>query len=348
MTSVQEVRMEITRWSPYQFKNGKSAVNRIVVPPMASQTADIQGFVTQKTLDHYRNLIHSRAGILFAEYSFIHQSGKGEFHQLSVDSDDKIPGLKRLAEEIQSTKALAGLQIVHTGGKTSSEITGFPLLGASPISVPVKGWEPQAPVEMSTDEIETYIHWYSDAARRASIAGFDIVELHAAHGYGLNQWLSPITNHRPDKYGGSLENRIRLLVEIVQSIKTQEPNLLLSVRIPAQDHLLNGLQIDDMQWVVKELEEEGVDLINVSSGIGGWRRPEGRLGEGYLVSDASKIKLATSLPVIGVGGIENGETIDLMLSKNQLDFAAVGRAILKDPEAWKKSHLYADNVGAAI
>jgi NADPH2 dehydrogenase len=341
--------METTKITPYQFKNGKKVLNRIVVPPMASQTADSAGFVTENTIKHYKNLSQSGAGIVFVEYSFVHQSGKGEANQLGVDSDDKIHGLKRLAESIQSSGALAGLQIVHTGGKTSSEITGLPLLGASSISVPVKGWEPVAPIEMSLGEIGNYVQWHLDAALRASKAGFDIVELHAAHGYGLNQWLSPLTNRRHDQYGGGLENRARILVEIVQAAKALEPEMLLSVRIPAQDHIQDGLQISDMQWVTQKLENAGVDLINVSSGIGGWRRPEGRLGEGYLVSDATKIKHATSLPVIGVGGIESGETIDRILQNEGINFTAVGRAILKNPLAWKTKNLCtSDLIGTAI
>jgi len=340
--------MEINRWSPYFFKNGITSANRIVVPPMASQTANASGFVTQKTLEHYKNLSQSGAGIVFVEYSFIHQSGKGEANQLGADSDVKIPGLRELAKTIKSHGALAGFQIVHAGGKTSSEITGQPLLGASAKSVPVKGWEPKVPLEIPLDKTESYISWYIEAAKRIGESGFDIVELHAAHGYGLNQWLSPITNHREDKFGGSLENRANLLIEIIRGIRIQNRKLLISVRIPAQDHMPGGLQIEDMQRVVRLLQQNEVDIINVSSGIGGWRRPEGRTGEGYLVRDASQIKLATSLPVIGVGGIENGKTIDEMLREGQLDFAAVGRAILKDPAAWKMSHLYSKNLGAAI
>lgn len=340
MTSTQEVIMTIDRWSPYRFKNGKSTQNRIVVPPMASQTADDKGLVTDKTLDHYRNLGQSSAGIIFVEYSFVHQTGKGEASQLGVNSDKNIKGLKQVAEVIQTRGTLASLQIVHAGGKTTTSITGQPLLGASSTPVPIKDRNLETPIEMSLQEIKTYIQWYLEAAHRVWLSGFDIIELHAAHGYGLNQWLSPVTNQRQDEYGGSLENRARLLVEIAQAIKFHIPELLLSIRIPAQDYFPGGLQIQEMQKVVKQLEQIGVDLVNVSSGIGGWRRPNDRVGEGYLVNDASQIKLATQLPIIGVGGIENGATIDQMLNEKHLDFAAVGRAILRAPQDWRKSHLY--------
>ncbi len=340
--------MKTNRWFAYKFKNGKVAGNRVVVPAMASQTADQNGFVTTKTLEHYEKLAQSGAGIIFVEYSFIHQSGKGEANQLGIESDEKLLNLKKLAQVIKEKGALAGFQIVHAGGKTSSVITELPLVGVSPISVPVKGWSPEVPNEIPQDEIENYLQWYVDAALRAWAAGFDIIELHAAHGYGLNQWLSPVTNQRQDRFGGALENRSRVLIDVVKAIKFQLPELLISVRIPAQDYVQGGLTIEDMQWVSKMLEEAGVDLINVSSGIGGWRRPEGKSGEGYLVNDAAQIKSATSVPVIGVGGIESGETIDQMLDEKKLDFAAVGRAILKDPIAWKKSQLYCQDLEAVI
>lgn len=331
--------MNVNRWTPYKFNNGKIAKNRVAVPPMASQTADQDGFVTSKTIEHYMRLGQSQAGIIFVEYSHIHPSGKGEINQLGVYSNSHIQGLREIADAIHQRGALAGLQIVHAGGKADSSITGQPLLGASPVSVPVKGWTPEIPLQMSLHDISNYIQWYVEAAKRVHAAHFDLVEIHAAHGYGLNQWLSPITNHRNDEYGGSLDNRQKILLEIVHEIKTQVPELLISVRTPGQDHFQNGLNIQDMKVVVAHLELSGADLIHVSSGIGGWRRPEGRSGEGYLVSDAEQIKRSTSLPVIGVGGIVNGGTIDQMLLQSKLDFAAVGRAILQDPEDWYRIQL---------
>lgn len=334
--------MNPNRWTPYQFSNGKIVKNRIVVPPMASQTADVDGFVTNKSIEHYHRLSQSQAGIIFVEYSHVHLSGKGEIHQLGAYSDQHIDGLKSLAQMIHQSGAIAGLQIVHAGGKTDPKVTGQSLLGPSPVPVPVKGWIPETPIEILLQDIPTYIQWYIDAADRAYAAGFDLIEIHAAHGYGLNQWLSPITNHRTDDYGGSLENRQRLLLEIIHGIKTSDPELLISVRIPGQDHHPSGLNLQDMQIVAKNLEKIGVDLIHVSSGIGGWRRPDGRSGEGYLVSDAEQIKLSTVAPVIGVGGIVNGNTIDQMLLTNKLDFAAVGRAILQDPKKWGATQLAQD------
>ncbi len=340
--------MNLNRWTPYKFSNSKTAKNRVVVPAMASQTANEHGFVTDKTIEHYSRLGESQAGIIFVEYSYVHASGKSESHQLGVYADQQLSGLSKIAQTLHHGGALAGFQIVHAGGKTDRKMTGQSLLGASAVSVPVKDWTPEVPTEMSIEDIGAYIQWYVEAAKRAYAAGFDLVELHAAHGYGLNQWLSPITNHRRDEFGGSLENRLKLLVKIIHSIKTSVPGILISVRIPGQDHFPGGLSLQDMQRAVMTFEQAGVDLINVSSGIGGWRRPEGRSGEGYLVKDAAVIKQATSLPVIGVGGIVSGIAIDQMLLEEKLDFAAVGRAILEDPKDWSLKQLSPNRWEAAV
>lgn len=329
----------MNRWTNYTFKSGKIVKNRIIVPPMASQTADKNGLATSKTLTHYEKLSSSGAGIIFAEYSFIHQSGKGEPNQLGANLDEQIPGLRQISSIIQESDALSGLQIVHVGGKTESILTGCDLIGASPIPVPTKGLDLEIPTEATISQIKQLTQWYVESSFRAYQAGFDIVELHAAHGYGLNQWLSPITNQRTDFYGGSISGRSLLLRKIAMEIKKELPELILAIRLPAQDHFPGGLTFQDMIWVSQRLEDIGVDLIDVSSGIGGWRRPRGNQGQGYLVDDAATIKAQINLPVIGVGGIKTGEFIDSVLINKKTDFAAIGRAILENPDLWYQHNL---------
>lgn len=309
----------------------------MVVPPMASGTADTRGFATEATRAHYRRLARSGAGLVMVEYSFVHASGRSETNQLAADQDDKIPGLARIAAAIQAEGALAGLQLVHAGGKTERALNGGVLFGASAVSVPVKDRALEIPQEMTLAEIANLREWYARAASRARRAGFDLVELHAAHGYGLNQWLSPLTNRRRDRYGGSLRARSRLLFETLAEARRElTGELALAVRLPGQDHAPGGLRPAEMSDIASQLEARGLaDLIDVSSGIGGWRRPQGRSGEGYLVADAARIKHDLKLPVIGVGGIETMGFIDQALSQGWLDFAAVGRAILKDPDLWR-------------
>jgi len=325
----------IDRWAEYEFKNGQTAKNRLVVPPMASQTADEEGYVTAQTLEHYQRLTESDAGLIFVEYSFIHKSGRGETKQLAVSTDAHTEGLKEVSRIIKSSGALSGLQIVHVGSKTEKTLTGGELLAPSPSPVPVRNKSMEQPKEMNEKEIQQMIESYFLAASRAYEAGFDTVELHAAHGYGLNQWLSPITNHRLDKYGGSQVKRSEVLYSIVKKIKAEFPQKLLAVRLPVEDHYEGGLVFSDMLITAKTLELIGVDLFDVSSGIGGWKRLRGQKEEGYLVADARKLKSKVETPVVGVGGIVSGEYIDLGLVEESFDFAAVGRSILKSPSDWK-------------
>jgi len=327
------------RYSSLALGKGKYLQNRVVIPAMASQTASSEGFVTMETKEHYKRLSLAGAGLVFLEYSYVHVSGRSEANQLSISSDLQVKGLAELAKAIQTSGALAGIQLTHAGGKTSTVLTRGHLMGPSDVAVPVKGEILETPTPMSREQIYEWIDAFSLAAERAEKAGFDIVELHSAHGYGLNQWISPITNKRNDEFGGSLFNRLRLISMIIARIKAASPKLLVSVRIPGQDHFEGGLSIADGIQIAKHFESIGVDLINVSSGIGGWRRPRERGGEGYLVLEAIAIQNQISIPVIGVGGIESGEFIDGLVANGKLQLAAVGRAILKNPTEWATENL---------
>jgi NADPH2 dehydrogenase len=168
---------------------------------------------------------------------------------------------------------------------------------------------------------------------RAQAAGFDLVELHAAHGYGLGQWLSPITNRRADNYGS--QDRLRLVREIVCEVKQAAPELLISIRIPGNDFLDNGLDEVTMQAFAQDLEAAGADILNVSSGIGGWNKPAAAIDEGFLVPQAAAIQSKVTIPVIGVGGIKSLDFVNRGLERKDFQFAAIGRAILHDQWDWK-------------
>ena len=269
----------------------------------------------------------------------MHRNGRSEENQLGIDHDDKIQGLSLLAAEIHKFGAIAGIQLTHAGGKTESQFTEGVLQSPSGVIVPVKDKTLEKPSEMSLSDIGNWKKWFLNAADRAVQANFDFIELHAAHGYGLNQWLSPITNQRTDQYGGTIPKNLRLLIEIVSEIRFRYPQLLLSVRMPGQDFMAGGLNISDSAYIARELQNAGVDIINISSGIGGWKRPRARTGEGYLVEEAAIIQTMLSIPVIGVGGIESGAYIDEILNTKKVSLTAIGRAILKDPISWRKKQL---------
>ena len=218
-------------------------------------------------------------------------------------------------------------------------VRNFGLVEVDPsaVAVPVKDRELEVPTPMTLAEIEGWQQDFLAATRRAMAAGFDLVELHSAHGYGLNQWLSPLTNQREDGYGGS--NRPRILREIIRAMRREFPDLLIAARLPGQDFIPGGLTVTDMMAMLKQLVADGLDVIDISSGLGGWRRPRDRAMQGYLVHEAAQIQRAFAQPVIGVGGIEEGAFIDELIQSGDLALAAVGRAILKDPLAWYQNHL---------
>lgn len=304
--------------------------NRLVVPPMASQTATTGGLATDNTIDHYHKLAQSGAGLVMVEYSFVDESGRSELNQLGAHRDECVQGMTAIAQAIHSRGAKAGFQLTHCGGKAQLDVCPQ-LMGPSGITVPAYDRTLPQPKAMSFADMIELKRAFVAAAVRVERAGFDFVELHCAHGYGLNQVLSPITNHRDDQYGGSLVNRSRLIVEVIQLIK-QQTKLGIMVRVPGQDLYPQGLTQQDMVKTCQLFVEAGVDIIDVSSGIGGWNRPKDRRGEGYLVNESSFLKHANlTVPIIGVGGIETADYIEQALANDWLDLAAVGRAILKDP-----------------
>jgi NADPH2 dehydrogenase len=317
---------------PFVFRNGKVATNRIFVPAMASKTADETGSATEVTVAHYDRLARSGAGIVFVEYSFVHQSGKAEPRQLGMANEDHQRAAVPIAQTIHKQGSLAGLQIAHAGGKTTTAITGMPLQSPSGVVVPARGRDLEIPVALSEAQIQDWKKWFVDAALRVAGAGFDMVELHGAHGYGLNQWMSPLTNTRSGAYGR--HERSRLVCEIVSAIRASVPQLLVSVRLAGRDFLEGGLEESDMVIMAQQFVEAGVDVLNVSSGLGGWNTPEAAIEEGFLVPQAAVIQQAVSVPVVGVGGIKTLEFVNQGIKRRSFEFAAVGRAILHGQWRW--------------
>ncbi len=333
----------LNRLTPLHLRNNRTTSNRVVVPPMASETADAAGLVTPQTIEHYRRLAQSGAGIVWVEYTYVDRKGRSETQQLGIDTDDHTAGLALVAQAIQSQGALAGIQLTHSGGKTSRELASGALQGPSRVAVPAKDRQLEVMDDMTLKEISEWKISFLKAAHRAVQAGFEMIEIHAAHGYGINQWLSAVTNQRSDRYGGSRENRFRILTEIVTAIRSAHPELIIAARIPGRDFLKGGLETEDSIALAQQLESIGLDILDVSSGLGGWRRPRDREGEGYLVEDAALIQAQVRIPVIGVGGIETGTYIDQALKAGSICLAAVGRAILKDPYTWGARWLHSNH-----
>jgi len=317
--------------TPLTLRTGLVLPNRIVVPPMASGTADAHGTPTEQTRAQYEHRARSGAGLVFVEYTAISEAGRSEPNQLLFTSTSDSDGFAQLARLIRAHGAVPGLQLTHAGGKTERALTGGILQSPSGIPVPVKDRTLETPDAMTHEDIADWRADFVDAAVRAIDMGFSIVEFHAAHGYGLSQWLSPLTNVRSDAYGGSSENRARLLCEILCEVKKQRQQATLAVRIGARDFLDGGLEPNESLKIARLLVDAGCDLLDVSSGIGGWRRPQSReaRGEGYLVPEAATLQQHIDVPVIGVGGIETLAFIDGALARGDFQLAAVGRAVLE-------------------
>jgi NADPH2 dehydrogenase len=306
---------------------------RLVLPPMASGTADERGVVTPELLAHYDRIVSAHHGLAWVEYTYVHPSGRSEPRQPGMHTDEHERGMAQVAALIRTRGALAGLQLTHAGAKTEPELIGGGRpVGASPIEVPAHRAAFDAPDELTEFQAYELIDAFVASAARAVRAGFAAVEIHAAHGYLLNQWVSPLTNQRVDAHGGSLVARSRLLVEIVRRVRAAVGDqVIVSVRFPGQDRLAGGIDAGDGITLARLLVDAGVDVLNVSSGLGGWRRGREQRGEGYLVPDAARIRAEVGVPVIGVGGIETHEYARAVLARGDVDLVAVGRAVLADP-----------------
>jgi len=311
---------------PLNIKN-YTLKNRIVMPPMATELATEKGKVTDKLIKHYLDRC-SGLGMLIIEHTYIEIQGKYSPRQLGIYDDELIEGLSKLVKEVkEKCNTVIIIQLNHAGGKASSNITSRKPIAPSPIMVPGGTEQPR---QMTLADMKRVKNAFKNAAIRAIKAGFDGVEIHGAHGFLLNQFLSPITNKRIDAYGGTLAKRMKFPLEVIEQVRRAIGNKLLLYRLGADDMMPGGLTIEESRKFAMKLEEYGVDIIDVSGGLCG-SRPEGLTGQGYFVPLAEKIKSVVRVPVIGVGGIRDPKYADEIVRLGKVDLVAVGRAILENP-----------------
>ena len=316
--------------------NGVTLRNRIIMPPMANNKADEHGFVTDTLVDHYSRHAAGGPGMVVVEHAYVTLTGRVDVHQLGIWSDKNVPGLARIADAIHEGGAAAVIQITHGGARCPRQAIGATAVSPSGIAVP---GDPEEPRAMSLEEIEAIPELFAAAAARARTAGFDGVEVHGAHGYLLNQFMSPYTNHRDDVYGGSLEHRLRLIRETLEAVRRGFGPALLMYRLGADDTPVPGITPADAATIGPYLEDWGVDLIDCSGGLCG-SRPADRTEPGYFVEAGAAVKRAVTVPVAAVGGITDPFYADDLVSRGVLDVVCVGRAQLKDPE-WARKALEA-------
>lgn len=294
--------------------------NRLVLPPMQTSLATTQGSVTDKLINYY--VQRSPApGLIIVEHSYISPEGRVSDKQLGIYDDSLIPGLEKLSSQVHSTGTPIVIQINHAGRKASTDVTGVQPVAPSPTT---------SARELTSDELPNLVDQYVAATERAIKAGFDGVEVHGAHGFLLNQFYSPLANQRTDFFGGSLENQMRLPLEIVTRVRQILGNRLLLYRLGVVDLESNGIQIDDSRLFARKLVDAGVDIIDVSGGLCGSRPTQLEKTQGFFISQAQTIKRSVDVPVIGVGGIRDPEYANRLITEDTVDLIAVGRPMLND------------------
>lgn len=314
--------------------------NRIIMPAMAMDLATGEGEITDEVIEHYKRRAQGGVGLIVTEHFYVRPDGRYSVKQPGIYDDSLLPGLERLAKAIAMEGVPIIVQISHAGARTVMEASV--VRPVSPSGVRVAGADAE-PRELTTEEIVEIADSFAAAVARAKKAGFNGVEVHGAHGFLLNQFASPITNHRTDEYGGSLENRLRLSLEIVRRVKAEiGDEMLLSYRLGADDMMDGGFTVEEAKVAAQWLEDEGVQMMNVSGGLVGSRPAEG--GPGYFVPLATAIKSVVSVPVVGVGKITDPHFADEIIASGRADLVAVGRAILKDPD-WPKKAAISLGVG---
>ncbi|MBS3736134.1 MAG: NADH:flavin oxidoreductase [Candidatus Bipolaricaulota bacterium] len=293
--------------------------NRIVLPPMQTGLADEKGRVTEKLVDHYGQY-SSDVGLIIVEHSFVLPEGKYSAGQLGIDRDGLIPGLETLAEVAREGGASAIIQLNHAGLKaegTELNILDFDYEGSLS--------------KYSLKEIDRIVESFVKSGIRAMKAGFQGVEIHGAHGFLLNQFTSPITNDREDEYGGRFEDRIRLPLRIVEKVRQEIDEGIISYRLGATDLDSRGITIEESKTLAKKLDDLGLDLLDVSGGLCGSSPDELEGEQGFFVSRAREIEKAVSCHVVGVGGITDPVYGNELVTSGDVDLIAAGRAQLNDP-----------------
>jgi 2,4-dienoyl-CoA reductase-like NADH-dependent reductase (Old Yellow Enzyme family) len=310
-----------------------------VVSPMCQYSA-IDGMANDWHLVHLGSRAVGGAGLIIAEACAVAAEGRITPNDLGLWKEEHIPALKRITDFIKEQGSVAGIQLAHAGRKASFP---QPWVDTALLSKEQGGWEPVAPSAiafndkyalphaLTTAEISELITQFAQAAARAHQAGFQLIELHAAHGYLINEFLSPLSNHRTDEWGGNFENRCRFLIEIVKAVKMVWPEALpIFVRISATEWVEGGWTIEDSIALAKELKNLGIDLIDCSSG-GNAANAKIALTPGYQVPLSKAVRDGADIATGAVGLITQASLSQTILEQGEADLIFLGRELLRDP-----------------
>ncbi len=325
-------------FSPFQLRSVTFS-NRIGVSPMCQYSSQ-DGFANDWHFVHLGSRAAGGAGLVMVEASAVTPQGRITPADMGIWKEDHIPMLARIAWFVNSQGARAGIQLAHAGRKASMTP---PFKGERLLTAEEGGWTTVAPSALPFSEkysvpqaldkagIDATVEAFVAAARRALAAGFDVLEIHSAHGYLLHEFLSPLSNQRTDEYGGSFDNRVRLLLEVTSAVRKAWPDHLpLSVRISASDWVDGGWAIDDSVQLAKLLRERGVDIVDCSSG-GNVASANIPVAPGYQVPFASRIKKEAGMATAAVGMITEPTQANRIIAEGDADMVLLAREMLRDP-----------------
>lgn len=326
-------------FSPLTLR-GITLANRITVSPMCEYSS-IDGFANDWHLVHLGSRAVGGAGLVFTEAAAVVPEGRISPEDLGIWKDEHIAPLARITSFIREHGSVAGIQLAHAGRKAS---TAAPWNGGKPVGVEEGGWSPivapsaipfdagyQIPAALDEAGIRRVVASFAAAARRALAAGFQVIELHAAHGYLINEFLSPLSNTRTDEYGGSFENRTRILREITEAVRREWPDALpVFVRISASEWTEGGWDIEQSVALARMIAPLGVDLIDCSSG-GNVPKVRIPIGPGYQVPLAERVRRDSGVPTGAVGLITSARQADEIVRSGKAELVLLAREELRDP-----------------
>ncbi len=313
--------------------------NRIIMPPMTTRLADPEGHVTDDTIAYYMARVRGGVGMITVEMASPERAGRHRFRELGIYDDRFLPGLTRLVDEIHRGGAKASIQLGHGGGHTRFDICGETPVAPSAIPHPVFEVTNQTivPRAMTVMDIRATVNAFAAAAARAQQAGFDCVEIHAAHGYLISQFLTPFENRRTDQYGGPLENRARMGLEVLRAVKAAV-SIPVIYRLSVDDYFPEGLPYTDGKQVAVWAAEAGADALHIAAGHYRSLPSAARMippmaePDATFLAYAANIKREVSIPVIAVGRLGDPEQAAEAVERGKADFIALGRTLIADPE----------------
>ncbi|MBB6479393.1 NADH:flavin oxidoreductase/NADH oxidase [Spirochaeta isovalerica] len=312
----------------FNLKN-VSLRNRIVMPPMCMYSAGEDGLATEWHQFHYRTRAQGGAALIIQEATAVEPRGRISDRDLGIWNDDHIPALSAVVEGIKAEGAVPAIQLAHAGRKCT--VLAEDIIAPSPLNFDESDKSYKTPREMNRNDIDEVVDSFRDAARRAGDAGYQVLEIHGAHGYLISEFLSPLTNRRTDDFGGSPEKRAELLRRVIRAVRTVwNKEKLLMVRVSGEDWKEGGNKAADIAAILNLVKEEGVDIIHVSTG---GVDPDAVIpvGPAFQIPAAGTIREQTGLPVIGGGLVTDYERGEKILTDGDADLVFFGRELLRNP-----------------